>query len=179
MRNSQVQLELGKAIKDDMVAGIRIGYGSAPAGVYKKINQTEYLTYSANHFSSGSLFLRQYARLRKNILLFIEYAATGSVGPYKTFGYDDSARRYSVDMKLRNIGVGLSLGIAYKISERVAIDLSFNNLFGVRFASTKGNYIYNNSGLTIPSSTTQFTFDPFSGARLNASFGIKIRLNKN
>ena len=178
MHNSQVQVELGKAIKDNTVIGLRFGYGSVPGNEYQQLNGVDYLTYKKNRFVSGSLFFRDYAQLTKNVLLFAEYSISGSTGRFKNTGYDDAGKLYTANMKLKNIGAGLSLGIAYKISNRVMLDLSFNNLLGLRYTSTKGSFTYNNTGQTVAEHSSQFSFDPFSGIKANASFGIKIRLGK-
>lgn len=178
LRNTQVQLEAGKAVFDNRLLGIRLGMGAVPGTDNSIINGKELKTYQNNRFVSATLFYRNYVPLNKKLSLFYEYTLVGTSGRFKKNGYDDSARAYFASLKLKNAGIGLSLGMSYHLGNRFMFDFSFNNLLGLRYSSTSGSSTDVLTGQVKQENASKFTFDPFSGEKINASVGIKFRLKK-
>lgn len=174
-RRTQFQLEAGKAIKDNLVAGVRLGTGTAPVSEYARISGGYVSSYSNARFYSGELFLKKYAPIGKKFAFFAEAAITGTASRYKSEG--SSYFGYS-DIKLRQVSLSGSMGITYNLSKRVMLEFTFNNLVSFHYSKTKGAYTDFYTREVTPVNDSYLSMNPFNGVNRSGGLGIKIRLGK-
>jgi opacity protein-like surface antigen len=175
-RNTAFQLEAAKAVKNNLLLGVRAGWGNTPN--YDFLINGSFVN-TANPFFTAGVFIRKYAPLSKKFSLFaegsLEYTA-GRIRENKDIPYtfpDYSVRRYS------NINLGLGLGASYALSKRVNIELAFNNLLGLGY--TRQHIQYRFSPVDPPFSyrTSSLLHSPGANSnQMNISLGIKIKLGK-
>ncbi|HET7116188.1 MAG TPA: hypothetical protein VFI29_06840 [Hanamia sp.] len=154
-------VQFGKVIKDNTVAGIIVSYSNSNNNSFK-----------SNQFSAG-VFYRKYKPLAKNLYFFGEgdvlfTHAQNTSGHFQT-GYD--AQRY-----LSNGGtLSFIPGISYSICKRMQVELSMPNIASISYAGTK-----NETTSSVTNSISTVNGNNFSGnINLNSSlltnFGIGFK----
>jgi len=158
--NSNIQL--GKVIKDNTVAGIIASYGFYSNGPTNKSNQ----------FGAG-VFYRKYKPLARNFYFFGELDASynHSNQTNGTFQIgNDATRNFSNGGTL-----SFTPGISYSVCKRMQIELSMPNIASISYAGTK----YETTS-SITNSVSTVNGNNFSGSvNLNSSllysFGIGFK----
>ncbi|HUZ58122.1 MAG TPA: hypothetical protein VMU83_05020 [Hanamia sp.] len=155
-------IQFGKVIKDNTVAGIIASYSFSNNGPTNKSNQ----------FSAG-VFYRKYKPLAKNFYFFGEVDAlyNHSNQTYGPFQIGNDATRI-----LSNGGtLSFTPGISYSVCKRMQIELSMLNIASISYAGTK----YETTS-SITNSVSTVNGNNFSGnINLNTSllsnFGIGFK----
>jgi Outer membrane protein beta-barrel domain len=154
-------ISIGKAIKENAIAGIKLGYGHN-SNTYN--NGTDNLTSSNNTYSIG-VFYRLYKNLGKDFYLFGEAGAEYN-------GSTSSTSDTSGSKVTGNAGViYITPGLAYRISSKVFVEFSIPAIFNISYSSSSSKL----------GSQTLGTSDNF-GASANiisnplSSLGIGFRL---
>lgn len=154
-------IQFGKVIKDNTVAGIIASYGFSDDGQGDKLNQ----------FSAG-VFYRKYKTITKNFYFFGQVAASYELSNGTTGFYPDSVGS-------RDISNGGTLsftpGISYSVCKRMQIELLMQNIASISYAGTK----YETKSSATSSISTQKVSD-FSGgvsldSNLLSNFGIGFK----
>lgn len=162
----RTNIQFGKVIKDNTVAGIigSYGYNNGPQ-------------YKSNQFSAG-VFYRKYKSIAKDLYLFGEGDALYNYSKYTqgNFQIGSSATR--------NISNGGSLsfipGISYSICKKMQMELVMQNLFSLSYGVTK-NEATNSGNSTISSAKTDnfsASINLNSGLLSNFGIGFKFFLGK-
>lgn len=155
-------IQFGKVIKDNTVAGIIASYSFSNNGPTNKSNQ----------FSSG-VFYRKYKPLAKNFYFFGEVDAL-----YNHLNQTNGIFQIGNDAT-RNLSNGGTLtftpGISYSVCKRMQIELSMPNIASISYAGTK----YETTS-SITNSVSTVNGNNFSGSvNLNSSllysFGIGFK----
>jgi hypothetical protein len=125
---------IGKAIKDNLVAGIDLTYA------YSKTSQTNSGVTADNKTNSFGLgvFLREYTPLGKGFSVFTQERLGGSYSKTTTNGTENS--------KATGVALTFYPGIAYNISKRVQVETGFTNLVSISYShsSSPSGYKYDN-----------------------------------
>lgn len=174
-RQTQFQLEAGKAVKNNLLLGVRLGAGTAPASEYAPNNGRYAFRYIDSRFYTGELYLKKYAPMGKKFAFFAEATLTGLTNRYNSadlygFGYSN--------LKIRQLSLSGSMGVAYHLSKRVSFELSFNNLLSFRYATARGTKTDLSNGQVTQMNDKSLSMNPFNGVNRSAGVGIKIRLGK-
>jgi hypothetical protein len=179
LSRSQFQVEAAKAIKENLLAGIRLGYGNSPGNSFDKLTGSFNFSYRKTPFYSAGVYVRKYVPAGKRFMFFGEVLLNYETGKYISSERDYANRQYTTNFKLRDLSIGGSLGIAYKVSNRVSLELAFNNLLAASLSNISGTYQYQNSGSSAVVNNTFGYITPFSPSmNRNISLGVKIRLGK-
>jgi hypothetical protein len=176
LNTTQLQLEAGYAIKKNLVLGGRISYGTVNGNTFYTNGLTH--GYGSNPYLSAEVFLRSYMPLSKKLSLFGEASLTRTQGKYYSFGTDAAGIMYQDNMKSRSIILAGSIGLNYKVSDRVSLELALNNLVSSRYSWTKGTRTYASGAPSETIQAAQLRANPFRGLGQNISLGVKIRLGK-
>jgi len=155
-------IQFGKVIKDNTVAGIIASYSFSNIG----------LTYKSDQFNAG-VFYRKYQPLAKNFYFFGELDASynHSNQTNGTFQIGNDATR-----NLSNGGtLSFTPGISYSVCKRMQIELSMPNIASISYAGTK----YETTS-SITNSVSTVNGNNFSGSvNLNSNilygFGIGFK----
>jgi hypothetical protein len=176
LHNTQIQLDGGIAIKNNLLLGGRVGFGRINGNTFYTNGRTS--GFGANFYLSADVYLRKYIPLGKKISLFGEVSLSRTQGRYYSIGTDAVGGNFTANMKSRVMTLGGSAGLSYKVSDRVRLDLGVNNIISGRYAWTKGKRQYDNGTPSIPLTSAQFDGNMFNTTGLNISLGVKIRLGK-
>jgi hypothetical protein len=179
-KTSLFQLEASKAIKNNLVAGIRLGKGSTPSYNFTSFIPGAYsATYRSNPVFTAGLFVRRYAPLGKRLALFAEGSLTYTGGRFNNSDIDFTGKYYQSKERFSSIDLGFSLGLAWAVSKRINVELAFNNLLSAGFSKTKGSLTYPLTGETGSFKNNEFNYNPNGGASFpNISLGVRIKLGK-
>jgi hypothetical protein len=140
-------VSIGKAYKENSVFGLNLSYGGSSQNNYSDF-PNGLQSYRINGYGIGG-FYRQYKGLGKDFFLFGEIAAT--------YQWSDQTQKDSTGNKLgtstTNGGfASFALGISYKVSNKILLELSLPSLFSVGYNSTKNT----NQAVTGSSTNDQF-----------------------
>ena len=144
----------GKAIRDNLVAGVSLRYG------YSKMVQADNYNplYTLNQRNYGlSLFVRRYKNLGHNFSLFVEGALGGTYIRQK--GRYEGADFLYVDSKGYSIDASLAGGIAYTLTRRWMVETGLQSVAYASYGHSSSN------------GTSQ-------GFRKYNSFGLGTNLNR-
>jgi hypothetical protein len=177
-RTHQLQLEAAKAIKNNLLAGVRVGMGSSPGNSFDGYLGSFTLSPYNNRYYTGSIYLRKYVEAGKRFAFFAELNMLYGQGRFRSDDRDPNNRLYQANFRVKDFTIGSSLGVAYKISNRISLELAFNNLLALRYQSARGMYTYTNNNESYTHNTTQLFGNPFSGLGQSTTLGVKIRLGK-
>lgn len=174
-RRTQFQLEAGKAVKNNLLLGVRLGSGTAPVNEYTLNNGRYAFNYSTSRFYTGEVFLKKYAPMGKKFAFFAEATLTGLTNRYNST--DPYGFAYS-NLKIRQVSLSGSMGVSYQMFKRISFEFSFNNLLSFRYATAKGTETDLSNGQVTQVRDKYLSMNPFSGVNRSAGIGIKIRLGK-
>lgn len=159
-KNTQVTFQpaIGKAIKEDLVAGITLDYAySSGSGS----TSTKYNLYG------GGIFLRKYRSLGNKFYLFgqsnlgYDYSKQTIDNPPNTGGPD-----HQID-KAYGVGLQFAPGVAYSLDQKWQVEFEFPNLLNINYTHTSeddlydtppNHQVYNNSFGFSSSLSATFTF---------------------
>lgn len=127
--NGAIGISLGKAFKENFVAGINVSYSPSkqsnlPLGI-------DTATHKYNTSQIG-VFLRQYKKLAKDLYFFGEVNAAFITAEEK---YDFAQ---SGDVKARQRGgvISLTPGISYQVFRRMQLELTIPNILAMKYSRT-------------------------------------------
>ncbi len=130
---TQINITPGLAVKDNSVLGINFNYTfSNQTNVYL---DDQYGTLKENNYSPG-LFFRHYKKLFKDFYFFGD--VTGNY-IYGTLSLKDTSGIKTVSGKTNGAQIVFTPGFSYKVFKRWFIELSFPNILGAAYQSTKVN----------------------------------------
>jgi len=125
---------IGKAIGDNLVAGVILSYG------YTKLVQDDgfnpLYTLKTSDYGAG-FFVRRYRDLGSNFSLFLEGKLQGGYSLQKG-RYEGSNADY-IDSKGYFIYASMSAGVAYRITHRLMLETGFQDLGYAYFGHVKYN----------------------------------------
>lgn len=149
---------IGKAIKDNTIAGIDVSYSH---------NKSEYAGSYASEQTSNSygvgFFIRQYVPIINRLYIF----GQGRAG----FGYAKQTSTYNgTKSEGKSWGVGLNFypGVSFAVNKKLQLETGFNNLLNIQYSHSTGGS---------PSKKSSFS----AGASLDdtSSFFLGFRLLLN
>jgi len=139
---------IGKAIRDNLVAGVSLSYG------YSKMVEADNYNplYTLNLRNYGlSFFVRRYKDLGHNFSFFVE-GALGGIYTRQKGSYEGAGFLY-VDSKGYTINASLAGGIAYSLTRRWMVETGFQSLAYASYGhsrsngTSQGSQKYNSFGL--------------------------------
>jgi hypothetical protein len=156
-------VQIGKALKDNSVAGIILSYDYSKAySPYARINE----------YGAG-VFYRKYKSILKNIYFFgegdAEYFYSKNISEYFVSGQD--GQRYIT----QSASINFIPGIAYSVCKKIQMELLMQNLLTISYAHTNSDY----TSSTAPSISTikgnTFQVDANLNSNLLSNFGIGFK----
>lgn len=155
-------IQFGKVVKDNTVAGIILSYSNSNSDNLSKFNQ----------FSAG-VFYRKYKTLAKNFYFFGEgdalYTHSQNTSGHFQTGYD--AQRY-----LSNGGtLSFIPGISYSICNRMQVELTMPNFASISYAGTKNEYTSSTTNSISTVNGNNFSGNINLNSNLLSNFGIGFK----
>lgn len=122
--NLGVNPSIGKAIKQNLVAGFDLNYSNRE---YTNNDTAK----TIQQFIGAGVFLRKYAPLGKGFYLFGHARAGGSYNKTKQeFNYSDDGKGYSV-------GVNIYPGISYEVNKKLHLEAALGGLLYMSYSKDK------------------------------------------
>ncbi|MEO7048173.1 MAG: hypothetical protein ABI091_22940 [Ferruginibacter sp.] len=155
-------IQFGKVIKDNTVAGIIASYGSS---------KNEPGNTSSN-FSAG-IFYRKYKSLAKNFYFFGEgdLVYSHSKSTYENFQPVSDVTRSTSN----GAGISFVLGISYSLCKRMQIELSMPTLASISYGSIKTETQYISPNTTTTEKGNSFSANVNLNSNLLSNFGIGFK----
>lgn len=159
-------IQLGKLIKNNTVAGIMLSYGYT----YTSSNNP---VIRVDQYGAG-VFYRKYKPIAKDFYLFGEADALYSYSKNKTgilqVGHDGT--RFS-----SNLGsLSFTPGISYFICKRIQMELLMQNLFSISYAAVKNESTFTtNTSTILVSKSNGFSANVNVNSSLVNNFGIGFK----
>ena len=155
-------IQFGKVIKDNTVAGIIASYSFTNNGPTNKLNQ----------FSAG-VFYRKYKPLTKNFYFFWEADAlynhsNNTTGTFQTGSY--GTRNFSNGGTLSFIP-----GISYSICKRMQVELTMPNFASISYAGTKNEATSSTTNSISTVNGNNFSGNIFLNSDLLSNLGIGFK----
>jgi hypothetical protein len=167
--NVAIGPSVGKAIQDNLVAGIGLGYEFEISDNYVNTIQTKRNAYVLN------LFIRQYMNVTRNFYLYLQGSLYGS---YEI----NSVQRMSETEKTKGpeFGVDIDPGLSYALNNRLHLELAFSSLVTITYF-TEDRLIVNPANITTTHSKHK-SFGMQGGLNLSNSsnilIGFRLLLNR-
>ncbi|MDH7463633.1 hypothetical protein QEG73_20200 [Chitinophagaceae bacterium 26-R-25] len=132
-----ISLSIGKAIKENKVVGISLGFSSAKQ-VYNPITAGyDTTSQKTNRYNIG-FFYRDYKKLAKDFYFF---GQANAVYSYSNQAYDYNINKLNSYKVVENGGaVSIAPGIAYKVFKKMFVELSLNNLVYASYSASNTTY---------------------------------------
>jgi len=129
--NLTVTPAIGKAIKENLVAGIDLTYNN-----YREQNYSggTYYTTKQNTYGAG-FFLRRYLPIVKNLYVY----GQGRLGFDYSKNNQTPASTYGLNSKGWSTDLTFYPGVSYAINKKLQLETGFNNLFQVQYSKTKND----------------------------------------
>ena len=155
-------IQFGKVIKDNTVAGIIASYSFSNNGPTNKSNQ----------FSAG-VFYRKYKPLAKNFYFFGEvdalYNHSNQTNGIFQIG-NDATRNFS-----NGGSVSFIPGISYSVCKRLQIELSMPNIASISYAGTKNETTSSITNSVSTGNGNNFSGNIYLNTSLLSNFGIGFK----
>ena len=155
-------IQFGKVIKDNTVAGILVSYG----------NSNNNSLFKSNQFSAGA-FYRKYKPLAKNLYFFGEVDALYTYSKYTQGIFQPGSN----GTKVTSDGGTISIipGISYSVCKRMHIELSMPSLASISYASTKYESHDPSTNLISTAKGNNFSVNANLNSNLFYNFGIGFK----
>jgi hypothetical protein len=126
---------VGKAIKENLIAGIRLGYSknTQESGI---ANLNDYKTTSQSY--GGGIFLRKYVPVVNRLYIFGE----GTASYYQNKETRDemyNSVKTSTESKGWSTGLSFTPGVSYGITKKLQLETGFNSLFSIGYGKSKSS----------------------------------------
>jgi len=155
---------IGRAISDDLVAGVRLLYGYS---VQKNYSTTASI--SKNSSYGAGLFIRRYKKVAGGLNVFLEARLQGLYQYYTQA--DRSTGVVYQNNKTYNVIAGLNPGLAYAATRRIWLEIALQNLIYAQYQHTRGE------GDGMPGSTGNDFAISTAFNSIPISLGFKILLD--
>jgi hypothetical protein len=171
MESFNVSPAVGKAIKENLIAGVRLGYSKSTS---KNTNSPESYFNSTTENYGGGIFIRRYVPVVNRLYIFGEGTASYAASK-QTRDELYSNIKVSTENKGWSTSLSFTPGVSYGISKKFQLETGFNSLFSMSYGKSKLKY------LNAPSGTKQTSEGFSAGISLeNAStfyIGFRVLLN--
>lgn len=126
-----VQLQLGKAIKNNVVVGGLVGFNTSRNRQFFNNNEI-----SRGNFRSATIgvFARHYKSLGKGFNIFAQSTALVNASRDKSSIPNGAS---FVSSRSTVVSIGLAPGISYQIAKKLQVELVANNLLSLQYHNTK------------------------------------------
>jgi hypothetical protein len=129
-----IKPQIGKAIRENKVAGIFLNFGGA---INKQERFPSDLAQTKNEFYGGGVFFRNYFLIASRFYLFGD-ASLGVISIKNQTLFDNGATRFiSYNSKSIQSSLFLTPGVSFAASKKVQLEAALNNLFYLSFTSGK------------------------------------------
>ena len=159
---------IGIAIKENLVAGIKLKYGHS-----ENVYNSSPISLSENETTSygGGIFLRKYLTLGKGFYVFgdgaLEY--TKDKTTQNSMNINAPTILSHAEAKGWNLGLGFKPGVSYAVSKKFHLEAGLPNLLSLDYGRSKSS----NSG-----KRTTFGLSSNAGSLSSFSFGFRVLLAK-
>lgn len=131
----QFNPSVGTAIKENLIAGISLGYSE---NTDKETNSNGSYTKTTAKYYGGGIFIRRYIPVVTRLYLI------GDATAYYNSGKETRNEVYNtvnnkVTTKSWNTGLSFTPGISYGLTKKVQLETGFNSLFSVGYGKSKRN----------------------------------------
>lgn len=159
--SANVNIQFGKVIKANTVAGVILSYGFSDIG-QGKINQ-----------NGGGIFYRKYKPLAKNFYFFGELDGVYNYSKYKQgiFQIGNNASKAKGSAAL----ISFVPGISYTVWNNMQMELSMPNLLSVSYGNVKNESTYIGTTSVLSSKSNSFSANANFNANLLNSFAIGFK----
>lgn len=136
MESFNVSPAVGKAIKENIIAGVRLGYSKSTS---KNTNSPESYYNSTTENYGGGIFIRQYVPVVSRLYIFGE--ATASYAASKqTRDELHSNIKVNTETKGWSTSLGFTPGVSYGVTRKLQLETGFNSLFSMSYGKSKLKY---------------------------------------
>jgi len=129
-----VRPQIGKAIRENKIAGIFLNFGGA---INKQARFPSDLAQTKNEFYGGGIFFRNYFPIANRFYLFGD-ASLGVVSVKNENLFDNGTTRFvAYNSKSIQSSLYVSPGVSFAASKKVHLEAALNNLLYLSFTSGK------------------------------------------
>lgn len=161
----QVSPYFGRFIKDNLVLGIKLNFGTSKnESSFEDFNQTSNTEQKGRSYGAG-IFFRKYFPVLEKFGVFIQpginynFYSSDQVR-YSSYNQGETVREDYEDRKSHSFSVNSSLGLYYFISPRFSIETSLGSLnLSKGKNNNKETNNYNDDSRTIKSDVDSFSFN--------------------
>ncbi|MBV4357812.1 hypothetical protein [Pinibacter aurantiacus] len=132
-----ISLSFGKAIKENKVVGISLGFSSSKQIATPANPGYDTSSQKTNRYNIG-FFYRDYKKLAKDFYFF---GQANAIYSYSNQKYDYNINKADSYKVVQNGGgVSIAPGIAYKVFKKMFVELSLNNLVYASYSASNTTY---------------------------------------
>lgn len=170
LENNSVSIfpAIGVAIKQNLIAGISLGYGH-----YKNDLTAGSYSQSENKSYGATIFLRKYVPLGKGFYLFGETGLNYQSSSYTYTYKDPSSPPQESRSKNQNININLYPGLSYAVSKRFQLEIGLPQLANLGYS--KSTNITND---VIDTEASGINFNASASSFSNISLGFRFFFSK-
>ena len=163
---ASLNLSIGKAFKENIVAGIYTWYGqNKNENVY---SANSYYNFQTDNYGAG-LFYRKYKNFSKNFYFFGELNG-GFSGSKQT--QENTQPSNKITSTQNGIQLGITPGLSYQIYKKLQLEILVPSVAGLNYAVTKTT----SQNITTKGSLFQFSTNLNSSFLNNIALGFKFVL---
>ncbi len=162
-QNANINISVGKALKDNSVFGVNVGY--SPTRSQNSYNGNVFVNSTVNHYSAG-LFYRQYKKLAKDFYFYAE-AGAGYIGSNQTLL--DNTGNNKVKYTQAGGQLYVTPGIAYAIFKKMQLEILIPQIISLQYANYKTKSATENTNQKQFAVNTSLNATPFN------SLGVGFR----
>ena len=126
-----INLSIGKAFKENKVAGINIGF--SPARYLNHLAGSDTSKFVSNRFNLG-MFYREYKKLTKDLYFFGQLDGAFITGKQTEY-YNNSTRQAKAT--LRGGFISLTPGISYQVFKKMQLEITIPNILNIQYLASK------------------------------------------
>jgi hypothetical protein len=131
----QFSPSVGTAIKENLIAGISLGYTE---NTQKNTNPNGNYAKTTSKYYGGGIFIRRYIPVVTRLYLIGEATAYYNSGKITTTEVYSTVNS-KVTTKSWNTSLSFTPGISYGLTKKVQLETGFNSLFAVGYGKSKRN----------------------------------------
>lgn len=158
--NISINPVFGKAIKENLMIGFDLGYGT---GQLRSATDST----STTNYTAG-VFVRKYGVLGKGFYLFGQARMGFNYFKFKHESYRSDTQGYGIVLDLYP-------GVAYSVNKRLQLELGLPSIFNAVF----NHYQYDAVGNEPQKTTNSFNLGTAIGGSTGVNVGIRLLLNKS
>jgi hypothetical protein len=165
-----VQLQVGKAIRDNKILGVFIGYSRSKD---EMITQNSSGNRTVRMEYNGGIFYRSYYSLGKRFYLFGDGSLGLALSKRETNNFTSNVSTIQGRQRETSVGLRLTPGLSFAASKALFLEASLNNLLAVFYTSGKSESFDQQGSIFNTRTITSFGVSANSNGFSSLSIGLR------